>query len=278
MSAVAETHRLTVPEIRARKGGEKLVCLTCYDTPTARLMDEHVDLILVGDSLGMTVHGMETTLSVTFEMMILHARAVMRGSKRALVAVDMPFGTYEESPAQAFRYAARVLAETGAQAVKLEGGARMAETVRFLVECGIPVIGHVGLTPQSIQAMGGYRTRGRTLAEWPELEEDARAIAGAGAFAIVMEAMAEPLAAKITGEIAIPTIGIGASAVCDGQILVVSDMLGITPNPPRFVRQYASLGADIEAAVMAYAKDVRAGAFPGKANVYGMKKNSKAGR
>jgi 3-methyl-2-oxobutanoate hydroxymethyltransferase len=272
MSAVVEMKRVSVPEIIAHKHAGPIVCLTCYHAHTARLLDSHVDVMLVGDSLGMVMHGMENTLSVTLEMMILHGKAVMRGSSHALVVVDMPFGSYEESPQVAFRNAARVIAETGCQAVKLEGGARSAETVHYLTERGIPVMGHIGLTPQRIQIFGGFKTQGRTEAEWPAIEADARALAEAGAFAVVLEGMAEPLAAKITRQIAIPTIGIGASAECDGQVLVLEDMLGLNPNPPKFVRQYAQMGPDIETAVKAYAADVRARAFPGKENVYGMKK------
>jgi 3-methyl-2-oxobutanoate hydroxymethyltransferase len=272
MSAVVQSKRVTVPEIMAHKNAKPVVCLTCYHAHTARLLDEHVDLMLVGDSVGMVMHGMENTLGVTLDMMILHGQAVMRGSKHALVAVDMPFGSYEESPQVAFRNAARVMAETGCQAIKLEGGARMAETVHYLTQRGIPVMGHIGLTPQRIQIFGGFKTQGRTEAEWPAIEADALAVAEAGAFSVVLEGMAEPLAAKITREIAIPTIGIGASAQCDGQILVMEDMLGLNPNPPKFVRQYASMGADIEAAVKAYASDVRERAFPGKENVYSMKR------
>jgi 3-methyl-2-oxobutanoate hydroxymethyltransferase len=272
MSAVVETKRVTVPEIMAHKNAKPVVCLTCYHAHTARLLDEHVDLMLVGDSVGMVMHGMENTLGVTLDMMILHGKAVMRGSKHALVVVDMPFGSYEESPQMAFRNAARVIQETGCQSVKLEGGARMAETIHYLTDRGIPVMGHIGLTPQRIQIFGGFKTQGRTEAEWPAIEADALAVAEAGAFSVVLEGMAEPLAAKITREIAIPTIGIGASAQCDGQILVMEDMLGLNPNPPKFVRQYASMGADIEAAVKAYAVDVRARTFPGKENVYSMKR------
>jgi len=272
MSAVVESKRLSVPEIRAHKNASPVVMLTCYHAHTARLLDPHVDVLLVGDSLGMVIHGMENTLGVTLEMMILHGQAVMRGAKRALVVVDMPFGSYEESPAVAFRNAARVVQETGCQAVKLEGGARMAETIHYLTQRGIPVMGHIGLTPQRIQIFGSFKTQGRTEAEWPAIEADAKAVAEAGAFAVVLEAMAEPLAAKITREISIPTIGIGASPACDGQVLVMEDMLGLNPNPPRFVRQYASMGADIEAAVKAYAAEVRARSFPGKENVYSMKK------
>jgi 3-methyl-2-oxobutanoate hydroxymethyltransferase len=272
MSAVVDSKRISVPEIMAHKNAAPVVCLTCYHAHTARLLDGHVDLMLVGDSLGMVIHGMENTLGVTLEMMILHGQAVMRGSSRALVTIDMPFGSYEESPAVAFRNAARVMQETGCQAVKLEGGARMAETVHYLTQRGIPVMGHIGLTPQRIQIFGGFKTQGRTEAEWPAIEADARAIAEAGAFAVVLEGMAEPLAAKITRDIAIPTIGIGASPLCDGQILVMEDMLGLNPKPPKFVRTYASMGPDIEAAVKAYAAEVRARTFPGKENVYQMKK------
>jgi 3-methyl-2-oxobutanoate hydroxymethyltransferase len=272
MSVQSEVRRITVPEIKAHKGQKPVVCLTCYHAHTARLLDKHVDLMLVGDSLGMVMHGLENTLSVTLDMMITHGKAVMRGSKRALVVVDMPFGTYEESPAVAFHNAARIIQETGATAVKLEGGSRMAETIHYLTERGIPVMAHIGLTPQTIHVQGGFRTTGRTPEEWPALEEDARAVTQAGAFAVVLEGMAEPLAAKITRDIAIPTIGIGASPDCDGQVLVMEDMLGLNPNPPKFVREYAHLGAAIEEAVKAYARDVRERRFPGTENVYPMKK------
>jgi len=272
MSAVVETKRVTVPEIRAHKNAKPVVCLTCYHAHTAKLLDNHVDLMLVGDSLGMVMHGMESTLGVTLDMMILHGKAVMRGSKHALVVVDLPFGSYEESPQVAFRSAARVIQETGCTAVKMEGGERIAETIRYLTLRGIPVMGHIGLTPQMIQIFGGFKTQGRTEAEWPAIEADAKAVAEAGAFAVVLEGMAEPLAAKITREIAIPTIGIGASAECDGQILVMEDMLGLNPNQPKFVRQYANMGPGIEAAVKAYAADVRDRRFPGKENVYTMKR------
>lgn len=263
--------RVTVPEIRARKGRSPVVCLTCYHAHTARLLDQHVDLMLVGDSLGMVMHGMENTLGVSLELMILHAKAVMRGSRRALVVVDMPFGSYEESPAIAFRNAARVMQETGATAVKLEGGARMAETIRHLVERGIPVMAHIGLTPQMIQVMGGFKTQGRSEEEWPALEADARAVDEAGAFAIVLEGMAEPLAARLTTLVKIPTIGIGASAACDGQILVTEDLLGLNPHPPKFVKEYAQLGKGIADAVAAYAEDVRARRFPDAQHTYPMR-------
>jgi 3-methyl-2-oxobutanoate hydroxymethyltransferase len=272
MSVQAQSRRITVPQIRAHKGAMPIVCLTCYHAHTARLLDQHVDIMLVGDSLGMVMHGLENTLGVTLEMMITHGKAVMRGSSRALVTVDMPFGSYEESPAIAFRNAARIIQETGCTAVKLEGGVRMAETVKYLSERGIPVMGHIGLTPQMVNVKGGFHTTGRTLNEWPALEADAQALSEAGAFAVVLEGMAEPLAAKITAEIAIPTIGIGASPACDGQVLVMEDMLGLNPSPPKFVREYANLGPVIETAVKAYAADVRSRAFPGTENVYPMKK------
>jgi 3-methyl-2-oxobutanoate hydroxymethyltransferase len=272
MSAITDLKRVTVPEIRGHKGTKPVVCLTCYHAHTARLLDEHVDVMLVGDSLGMVMHGMETTIGVTLDMMILHGKAVMRGSRHALVVVDMPFGSYEESPQIAFRNAARMMQETGCGAIKLEGGARMAETVHYLSQRGIPVMAHIGLTPQMIQVLGGFKTQGRTEAEWPAIETDAEAVAEAGAFAVVLEGMAEPLAARITRQVSIPTIGIGASAECDGQILVLEDMLGLNPKPPKFVRQYASLGPDIETAVKSYAADVRARRFPGAENVYGMKR------
>jgi 3-methyl-2-oxobutanoate hydroxymethyltransferase len=276
MSVVTHSARITVPQIRAHKGGKPIVCLTCYHAHTARLLDGHVDILLVGDSLGMVMHGLDNTLGVTLDMMIAHGKAVVRGSQNALVAVDMPFGTYEESPQMAFRNAARIIQETGATAIKLEGGTRMAQTIHYLSERGIPVMAHIGLTPQSVHVTGGFKTTGRAVEEWPALEADGKAVSEAGAFAVVLEGMAEPLAAKITGDIAIPTIGIGASAACDGQVLVLEDMLGLNPNPPRFVRQYASLGADIEAAVAAYAADVRARHFPGRENVYPMKRQSGA--
>jgi 3-methyl-2-oxobutanoate hydroxymethyltransferase len=271
MSIQASQKRLSAPDIRARKGGSPIVSLTSYHAHTAALLDKHCDLILVGDSLGMVMHGLESTIPVTLDMMILQGRAVMRGSSRALVVVDMPFGSYEASREQAFTSAARVMKETGCGAIKLEGGRRMADTIAFLVERGIPVMGHVGLTPQSINALGGFRTQGRDPSDWGPIESDARAVADAGAFAVVLEAIAEPLAAKITREVAIPTIGIGASAACDGQILVLEDMLGLSPRVPKFVKRYSDLGPAIDRAVAAYAADVRARSFPAADNVYEMK-------
>jgi 3-methyl-2-oxobutanoate hydroxymethyltransferase len=221
------------------------------------------------------MHGLETTIPVTLEMMILQGRAVMRGSKRALVVVDMPFGSYEESKEQAFRCAARVLKETGCGAIKLEGGKRMAETIAFLTERGIPVMAHVGLTPQSINALGGFRAQGRDPADWEPFETDAREVSEAGAFSVVLEAMAEPLAARISRDIPIPTIGIGASPVCDGQILVLEDMLGLSPRVPKFVKRYSDLGPAIDRAVASYAADVRQRAFPAADHVYAVKATSK---
>ncbi len=271
MSIQAETKRLSAPDIRARKGGEPIVALTSYHAHTARILDRHCDVILVGDSLGMVMHGLETTIPVTLDMMILQGLAVMRGSRRALVVVDMPFGSYEASKEQAFLSAARVMKETGCGAIKLEGGRRMAETIAFLVERGVPVMAHVGLTPQSINALGGFRAQGRDPADWAPIEEDARAVAAAGAFSVVLEAISEPLAARITAEVGIPTIGIGASPACDGQILVLEDMLGLSPRVPKFVKRYGSLGPSIEAAVESYAQEVRARAFPGAEHVYAAK-------
>jgi 3-methyl-2-oxobutanoate hydroxymethyltransferase len=272
MSTHGEQRRLTAPDIRARKGGDPIVALTSYHAHTARLLDKHCDVILVGDSLGMVMHGLETTLPVTLDMMILQGRAVMRGSQRALVVVDMPFGSYEASKEQAFMSAARVLKETGCGAIKVEGGRRMAETIGFLVERGVPVMAHVGLTPQAINSLGGFRAQGRDPADWGPFEEDARAVAAAGAFSVVLEAMAEPLAARLTKEIAIPTIGIGASAACDGQILVLEDMLGLSPRVPKFVKRYTDLGPSIDKAVADYAREVRSRAFPTSEHVYPLKK------
>jgi 3-methyl-2-oxobutanoate hydroxymethyltransferase len=271
MSVQQEIKRLTAPDIRARKGGDPIVCLTSYHAHTARLVDQYCDVILVGDSLGMVMHGLETTVPVTLEMMILQGHAVMRGSKRALVVVDMPFGSYEQSKEQAFASCARVLKETHCGAIKLEGGRRMAETIAFLTERGVPVMGHVGLTPQSINTLGSFRAQGRDEVDWEPIEADAMAVAEAGAFAVVIEAVAEPLGRRITEQVPIPTIGIGASAACDGQILVLEDMLGLSPRVPKFVKRYGELGPGIESAIATYAKEVRARAFPGPEHVYPMR-------
>ena len=268
----AAVRRMTAPDIRARKGGAPVVSLTAYLAETAALADPHVDFLLVGDSVGMVLHGYKSTVPVTLDQMIMHGRAVVRGTQRALVVVDMPFGSYEEGPEAAFRSAVRIMKETDCGAVKLEGGNRVAPTIRFLVDRGIPVMAHIGLTPQSVNTLGGFRAQGRSKEQWAALEADAHAIAGAGAFAVVLEAIAEPLAERITKAVAIPTIGIGASAACDGQILVMDDMLGLSPRVPRFVKRYGDIGPGIEAAVAGYAKDVRSRAFPGPEQVYGMKK------
>lgn len=259
---------LTPPDILARKGGTPIVSLTAYTTPVAKLLDPHCDVVLVGDSVGMALHGLPSTLGVTLEMMILHGQAVRRGLTRALMVVDLPFGSYEETPAQAVRSAARVMAETGCAAVKLEGGEVMAETIRTLTARGIPVMAHIGLTPQAVNALGGYRVQGRG-ADAERIARDAQAVADAGAFAVVLEKVTEPLARRITAEVAIPTIGIGASPACDGQVLVVDDMLGLFGEfRPKFVKRYAELGDAASAAIAAYAEDVRARRFPGPEHVF----------
>jgi 3-methyl-2-oxobutanoate hydroxymethyltransferase len=277
MSAQNEMRRLTAPDIRARKGGEPIVCLTSYHAHTARIVDTHCDVILVGDSLGMVMHGLETTVPVTLDMMILQGHAVMRGSRRALVTVDLPFGSYEASKEQAFASAARVMKETGCGAIKIEGGRRMAETIAFLVERGVPVMAHVGLTPQAINTIGSFRAQGRDESDWAPIEADARAVADAGAFSVVLEAIAEPLGRRITAQIPIPTIGIGASAACDGQVLVLEDMLGLSPRVPKFVKRFGELGPMIEQAVKGYADEVRARTFPGIEHVYPMRPKQVAG-
>ncbi|WP_425904924.1 3-methyl-2-oxobutanoate hydroxymethyltransferase [Nitrobacter sp. TKz-YC02] len=274
MSVQSTIRRRTAPDIRARKNGDPIVMLTSYHAHTAALVDRHCDIILVGDSLGNVMHGFETTVPVTLDMMILQGRAVMRGSQQALVVVDMPFGSYEASKEQAFHSAARLLKETLCGAVKLEGGVKMAETIAFLTARGVPVMGHVGLTPQSINTLGSFRAQGREEGTWQPIEDDARAVAEAGAFSMVIEAVAEPLARKITETVAIPTIGIGASPACDGQVLVLEDMLGLSPRAPKFVRRYGELGPMIEAAIEGYARDVRSRAFPGPEHVYAMKPKS----
>ena len=262
---------ISVQDLRRRKGAEPIVCLTAYSTPMARLLDGEADLLLVGDSLGMVVYGMESTLGVTLDMMIAHGRAVRRGVQRSCVTVDLPFGYYQESPQQAFRSAARVLAETGAAAVKLEGGAELAETVAFLTARGIPVLGHVGLTPQSVNTLGGFRTQGKDPAAAERILGDAQSLSQAGAFAIVVEGVMEPLARRLTEAVPVPTIGIGASPACDGQILVTDDLLGLSgARAPKFVKRYADLAGGAKVAVAAYAADVRARRFPGPAHCYGM--------
>jgi 3-methyl-2-oxobutanoate hydroxymethyltransferase len=262
MSATSPVRPVLPPDIRARKGRAPLVVLTAYSTPVARLVDAHCDVVLVGDSVGMVIHGLPSTLGVTMEMMILHGRAVVRGAQKAMPVIDMPFGSYEESPQQAYRNAARLMAETGAPAVKLEGGVHMAETIAFLTARGVPVMAHVGLTPQSVNTLGGYKVVGRAE-EAEKVMADARAIDEAGAFAVVVEKVPEGLAARITQALTIPTIGIGAGVRCDGQVLVVDDMLGLfTDFRPKFVKRYAELGKAADEAIAAYAAEVRSRAFP----------------
>ncbi|MEM6407782.1 MAG: 3-methyl-2-oxobutanoate hydroxymethyltransferase [Pseudomonadota bacterium] len=268
MSATARKTAPMPDDIRARKGGAPLVSLTAYTTPIAELMDGICDFVLVGDSVGMVLHGLSSTLDVTLDMMILHGQAVRRGLTKSMLVVDLPFGSYEESPEQAFRNAARVMRETGAGAIKLEGGTIMAETISFLTKRGVPVMAHIGLTPQSIHTLGGYKVQGRG-ATADQMMADAHAVAQAGAFAVVLEKVPERLADRITAEIDIPTIGIGASAQCDGQILVVDDMLGLfTAFKAKFVKHFGHLGDDAKAAIEAYAEEVQARRFPGPDHVF----------
>jgi 3-methyl-2-oxobutanoate hydroxymethyltransferase len=264
--------RLSVTQIQRRKGGDgggKIVCLTAYTAPVARLLDPEVDILLVGDSLAMTIYGFASTLPVTLDMMIAHGAAVVRASEHALIVVDLPFGSYQASPEQAFGAAARVLGETGCAAVKLEGGEEMAATVAFLVRRGVPVMGHVGLTPQAVNALGGYRSRGHAAAERDKILKDGVAIAEAGAFSLVIEGVAESLARELTATVAVPTIGIGGSPACDGQILVTDDMLGLFAEfTPKFVKRYRNLADEIRAAAKEYAEEVRAGRFPAVEHTY----------
>jgi 3-methyl-2-oxobutanoate hydroxymethyltransferase len=269
MSATAPFLPPGPADFRARKGTKPLVCLTAYTTPVARLVDPHCDLVLVGDSVGMVLHGMTSTLGVTLDMMIMHGKAVARGLSKAMMIVDLPFGSYEDGPEAAFRSAARLMQETGAAGVKLEGGTHMAPTIRFLVERSIPVMAHIGLTPQSVHVLGGYKVQGRDR-DAERVFADAIAVADTGAFSVVLEKIPGSLARRITDSIAIPTIGIGASANCDGQILVVDDILGLfTPFRPKFVKRYADLGAMADVAIGQYASEVRAGTFPGPEHAFG---------
>ena len=273
MSTPNRTKRISIRDIAARKGGVPIVSLTAYSAPMARILDDHVDILLVGDSMGMALYGMDSTLGVTIDMAIAHGAAVVRGSAQALVIVDMPFASFQESPAQAYRNCARVMAETGCGGIKLEGGVEMAETVEFLVERGIPVMGHVGLKPQSVHMAGGYRAQGKDAAAAEKILADARAIADAGAFSIVIEATVEDVARRITEDISVVTIGIGASAACDGQVLVTEDALGMFPDfTPKFVKRYADLSTEIGRAVAAYGDDVRKRKFPAAEHCYGSKK------
>src|SRR5438094_5435884 len=276
MSVQSRPKRLSVTQVEGRKGGDKLVCLTAYTASVARLIDHEVDLLLVGDSLAMTVYGFDSTLPVSLDMMIAHGGAVVRSTEHALITVDLPFGSYQASPEDAFRAAARVLAETGCAAVKLEGGEEMAETVAFLVRRGVPVMGHVGLTPQAVNALGGSRSRGPRATERAEILRDGVAIADAGAFSLVIEGTAERLAHELTDRVAVPTIGIGGSPHCDGQILVIDDLLGLfTEFTPKFVRRYRELGEEIRAAARDYAEDVRRGRFPAEEHTYTGPRQSK---
>ncbi len=271
MSVPVPEKKRTPAELRGRKGGVPIVALTAYSAPMARMLDPIADLLLVGDSLGMVVYGLDSTLPVTLEMMIAHGAAVARGAHRACVIVDMPFGSYQETPEQAFRNAARIMAESGCAGVKLEGGEPMAETVRFLVERGIPVLGHIGLQPQSIHTLGGFRAQGRSEAEATRVIADAHAVAEAGAFAMVVEGTTEPVARRLTEQVSVPTIGIGASPACDGQILVTEDILGLFDSfQPRFVKRYAELAPAVAAAAQSYAEEVRARRFPGPEHCYGL--------
>ena len=268
----APMKRLTVPRIRQRKVDgtteEPIVMLTAYTARQAQLLDAHCDLLLVGDSLGQVIYGLPSTVPVTLDMMANHAAAVVRGSYHSVVVVDMPFGAYEASPQQAFESAARLLKESGAAAVKLEGGEAMAETVAFLTRRGIPVMGHVGLTPQAVNMLGGYMARGRSDAEAEKIVTDAKALDEAGAFAIVVEGVVEPIAIEVTQAVACPTIGIGASAQCDGQVLVTEDMLGMFERVPRFVKKYGNIAETIEQTAAQYAEEVRARSFPGEEQTY----------
>jgi 3-methyl-2-oxobutanoate hydroxymethyltransferase len=274
LSVAHISSRITIPQLASRKGGEPIVVLTAYTAPIARLVDPHVDAILVGDSLGQAIYGMTSTLPVTLDMMIAHGKAAVTASSHAAVVVDMPFGSYQASPEQAFRAAARVLAETGCDAVKLEGGIEMAETVAFLVARGVPVMGHVGLVPQSVHVLGGYKARGRDPEEAERILEGAKAIAEAGAFSIVIEGTIDPVSRRITAAVPVPTIGIGASAGCDGQVLVIDDVLGLSGDfKPRLARRYVDLGPLISEAAQSYSADVKARRFPGPENVYGLPKN-----
>jgi len=268
--------RTTVPQIRERKGKEKIVGLTAYSTPIAAILDPFVDLLLVGDSLGMVVHGLPTTVGVTLDMMIMHGRAVMRGSNRALVVADLPFGSYERSPQQAHDSAVRVLQETGCQAVKLEAGEGCFDTIAFLVQRGIPVVGHIGLRPQAANVHGGFKAKGRTMTERESALAEAHAVDEAGAFAVVVEGVSNDLADQITQTISIPTIGIGASSSCGGQILVTDDMIGLFERTPKFVRRYGAARELIGRAVEAYAADVRSGSFPAFSETYTFKPKAAA--
>ena len=273
MSILSRVNRISVPDIQARKGGEPVVCLTAYTTPMAKQVDPHTDLILVGDSLGMVLYGFETTLPVTLDMMIAHGAAVTRGSSQACVIIDLPFGSYHESPEQAFRNASRAMTEARVSGVKLEGGVEMADTIAFLTRRHIPVLAHIGVMPQSVNQTGGYRARGKDAEDAKRIIADAKAVAEAGAFAVVIESTWEPVAREVTSLLSIPTIGIGASNACDGQILVTEDMVGLFSDfTPKFVKRYGDLGQEISNFAAAYAADVRSRRFPGPEHCFGAAK------
>ncbi|ACV75742.1 3-methyl-2-oxobutanoate hydroxymethyltransferase [Zymomonas mobilis subsp. mobilis NCIMB 11163] len=269
MSAIPSSNkRRTIPELRARKGKSPIVALTAYSALTARFVDPYADFILVGDSLAMVEHGMATTIGASLDMMILHGQSVMRGSEKAAVVIDMPFGSYEASPQEAYHNAVRILSETGCSAVKLEGGSHLAPVIAFLTARGVPVMGHIGLTPQYVQTLGGFKIQGHSSEQQDKIKQDALDFEAAGAFAVVLEGVTEPLAREITDNIAIPTIGIGASSYCDGQVLVLEDMLGFNDKVPRFVKKFAHLGDDIKKAVSDYATAVSNRSFPAEDNIY----------
>ena len=273
MSAQNVVKRLSVPAIKARKNiaGDKLVMLTAYTKPMAQLLDPHCDILLVGDSLGMVLYGMDSTLAVTLDMMIMHTKAVMRGSSHACVVLDMPFGSYQESKEQAFRNAARAMAESGAQAIKMEGGVELADTVSFLVARGIPVMAHIGLMPQHVNTMGGFKAQGREVDAIEKWCHIAKVMEAAGAFSMVIEGTLEPVARAVTQAVGVPTIGIGASPACDGQVLVAEDVLGLfTDFTPKFAKKYANVADSISAAVAQYAAEVRSGEFPTAAHCFGV--------
>ncbi|HTH18217.1 MAG TPA: 3-methyl-2-oxobutanoate hydroxymethyltransferase [Magnetospirillum sp.] len=276
MSTEIRTKRLTVRDICARKGGDPVVVLTAYTAPMAGLLDPHVDVLLVGDSLGMVLYGMDSTLAVSVDMMINHGKAVMRGSRQAMVVVDMPFGSYQESREQAYRNAARILAETGCAAVKLEGGREMADTIHFLTTRGVPVMAHIGLMPQQVNTAGGFRAHGRSGEEAAVIRADAQAVADAGAFSVVVEGTVEPVAHALTAELDIPTIGIGASPACDGQVLVTEDLLGLFNDfTPKFVKRFANLSPLVSEAAAAYASEVKSRTFPAPEHCFGVPKKPK---
>lgn len=273
MSVHTQVKRISVPQLMGYKGQQKIVALTAYLAPFARLMDDALDMILIGDSTAMVGYGLPDTLSITVDQLAAHAAAVVRATSHACIVVDMPFGSYQQSPQQAFANAAKMLAASGADAVKMEGGAVLADTTRFLVERGIPVLAHVGLMPQYVNTMGGFKAQGMNDESAERILQDAVAHEQAGAFGVVLEGVAEALGRRITGALNIPTIGIGASPACDGQILVTEDILGLSgARIPKFARQYSDVGAVIRTAIEQYANDVREGSFPALENCFGVKK------